>query len=337
MEKNLLITGGVGFIGLNATEEFLLDTSFQKIVIIDALKYDQKIEKIAIFLDPRIHFIKGDINDRELIDKTLIKYKITHIVHLAAESHVDNSIANPNQFIYSNINGTFNLLEAFKNYWNLCGNQKHWRFLFLSTDEVFGSLNTFDKPFDELSIHNPSSPYSASKSSAEQLTRAWFKTYNLPVVIINCTNNYGPYQYKDKLIPVIIKSILRGKKIPVYGDGTNIRDWIHVKDHCRAIKILLEKGRIGDSYCVGANAEISNINLINIICKEMDQLQIGFNKNDSYSLIEFTKDRLGHDFRYAINTNKINKEIGWNPRYQLRDGIKDVIKWYLDNKGWLEI
>ena len=337
MNKNLLITGGVGFIGINATQEFFLNSSFENIIILDALKYGQNPSEIPIFTNRRITFIKGDINDRGLIDQIFTNYKITHLVHLAAESHVDNSITNPNAFVNSNINGTFNLLEAFRFHWNLNANRNDWRFLYLSTDEVFGSLNSsVDNAFDELSIHNPSSPYSASKSSAEQLTKAWHKTYDLPIITINCTNNYGPYQFSDKLIPLVIKNVLKGDTIPVYGDGKNIRDWIYVKDHCQAIRILLEKGKVGESYCVGANSEISNIDLIKIICEEMDGLDLSLKEKNSFELVEFTKDRLGHDFRYAINTHKINKNIGWYPKYNLRDGIKNVINWYLSNKIWLE-
>ncbi len=337
MYKNLLITGGVGFIGINATEEFLSQSSFNKLIILDSLKYGQNIEKIEFFSNKRITFIKGDINDKELVLRLFSKYEITHVAHLAAESHVDHSINSPNDFIYSNINGTFNLLEAFRYHWNKNDNSPNWRFLYLSTDEVFGSLNKFDKPFDEFSIHDPSSPYSASKSSAEQLSKAWYKTYDLPIIILNCTNNYGPYQYSDKLIPLVIKRILNGDKIPVYGDGKNIRDWIHVKDHCRAIRMIIDKGKIGDTYCVGSNSEISNIDLIRIICEQLEELSIAYKKEKSLSLLEFTKDRLGHDFRYAINSNKIRSTIDWKPKFNLKNGLKNTISWYLNNKMWLEM
>lgn len=337
LRKNLLITGGVGFIGINATKEFLLNDSFEKLIILDLLKYGQNIEKISIFEDKRIIFINGDINDKELVNELLAKHEITHIAHLAAESHVDYSITNPNEFVYSNINGTFNLLEAFRLHWNTNGNLPEWRFLYLSTDEVFGSLDEFDNAFDESSNHNPSSPYSASKSSAEQLAKAWNKTYNMPILIINCTNNYGPYQYSDKLIPVIIKSILKGEKIPLYGNGKNIRDWIHVKDHCKAIRMILEKGIVGNSYCVGSDSEISNLDLIKIVCDQMDEFYSSSRKEKSFSLLEFTKDRLGHDFRYSVNSKKIRDEIGWSPKYKLKEGLQDTISWFLNNKFWLEM
>ncbi len=337
MNKNLLITGGVGFIGINATEEFLKKSSFGKIIVLDALKFGQDPYKIPIFHEERITFVKGDINNKNLIDNILKNYNITHLAHLAAESHVDDSIANPNEFVYSNINGTFNLLEAFRTHWKKNGSLPDWRFLFLSTDEVFGSLSESDLPFNESSIHNPSSPYSASKSSAEQLTKAWNKTYKLPIIILNCTNNYGPYQYSNKLIPVIIKSILNGEKIPVYGNGKNIRDWIYVKDHTEAIRLLLEKGKVGDSYCIGSNSEISNIDLIKIICNYMDSFDIPFKVKNSFSLVDFVEDRLGHDYRYAISNKKIKEEIGWAPKFKLKNELKNVLIWYLENKKWLEI
>jgi len=335
--KNILITGGAGFIGINATKEFLINSSFEKIIVLDDLKLGQKIEYISIFKDKRITFIKGDINNKELISNLFEQFKISHIVHLAAESHVDNSIKNPNDFVYSNILGTFNLIELFRLNWYKNGRPPEWRFLYLSTDEVFGSLDSIQDPFNESSKHNPSSPYSASKSSAEQLVKAWNKTYKLPIIVINCTNNYGPYQYAEKLIPVVIKNILEGREIPVYGNGNNVRDWIHVADHCEGIRMVLEKGRVGESYCIGSNSEISNIELIKLICEKLDLLNINLKVIPSFGLVKFTKDRLGHDFRYALSYEKIKNEIQWVPKYKLSDGLNDVISWYLKNPNWLKI
>jgi len=333
--KNLLITGGVGFIGINAIEEFLLNSEFEQIIIIDDLKFGQKPKDISIFNNIKIIFIKGDINDSKLLLNLLRNFNISHIVHLAAESHVDESIINPEKFITTNILGTFNLLESFKKYWLENGMPESWRFLYISTDEVFGSISEYEEPFNENSLHNPSSPYSASKSSGEQLVKAWYKTYKLPVIIINSTNNYGPYQYADKLIPVVIKSILKGQNIPVYGNGENIRDWIYVKDNCAAIRMTLLNGHIGNSYCVGAESTISNIELIKIICSKIDSLPTLKVKVPSFSMVKFIKDRPGHDFKYSIKNNKIKEEIGWAPKYNLNKGLTETIKWFLRNKKWL--
>ena len=337
MYKNILITGGVGFIGINATKEFLINSSFEKIIVLDDLKLGQKIEYISMFKNKRIIFIKGDINNQKLISAIFKDFEISHIVHLAAESHVDNSINHPNEFVYSNILGTYNLIELFRLNWYEHGRPPGWRFLYLSTDEVFGSLDNKDDPFNESSKHNPSSPYSATKSSAEQLVKAWNKTYGLPIIVINCTNNYGPYQYAEKLIPLVIKNILEGKEIPVYGNGNNVRDWIHVSDHCKGIRMVLEKGKIGESYCIGSNSEITNIDLIRLICNKLDALDINLKVIPSFKLVNFTRDRLGHDFRYALSCEKIKNEIKWEPKYKLSEGLNDAINWYLENPKWLKI
>ena len=335
MLKNLLITGGAGFIGINATEEFLSSSPFEKLIILDDLKFGQNPEDVLIFQNPKINFVKGDIRNSFLVSNILEEFNITHIVHLAAESHVDESIKNPEKFVNTNILGTFKLLETFKKHWIKNGMLDSWRFLYISTDEVFGSLNEFDKPFHEDSLHNPSSPYSASKSAGEQIVNAWYKTYKLPVIIMNCTNNYGPYQYPDKLIPVVIKSILRSQEIPVYGNGQNIRDWIYVKDNCAAIRMILLAGQIGNSYCVGVDSKISNIELIKIICSKIDHFLKVDGKVPSFSKVKFINDRPGHDYKYSVNNQKIKKEIGWEPIYSFDKGLTETIEWILKNKEWL--
>lgn len=335
MLKNLLITGGVGFIGINATEEFLSSSEFEKIIVLDDLKFNQNPKNIFIFHNPKINFVKGDIRDSFLVSNILEEFNITHIVHLAAESHVDESIKSPEKFINTNILGTFNLLDSFKNHWLKNGMSDSWRFLYISTDEVFGSLSECDEPFNEISLHNPSSPYSASKSAGEQIVKAWYKTYQIPVIVMNCTNNYGPYQYSDKLIPVVIKSILKSQDIPIYGNGKNVRDWLYVKDNCAAIRMTLLGGKIGNSYCVGAESTISNIELIKIICSKFDGIKKTDLKMGSFSNVRFVKDRPGHDYKYSVNNEKIKKEIGWKPIYSFNKGLTETIEWFLKNKKWL--
>ena len=317
---NLLITGGAGFIGSNFIRHIIDTYPAYTVVNLDCLTYAGNLENlIGIDHNPNYHFIKGSINNKELVEHIIRTYKIESIINFAAESHVDRSIEGPEIFIHTNVQGTLVLLEAAKN----LGIEK---FLQVSTDEVYGSLGKNGKFTEDLPLR-PNSPYSASKASADLLVRAYFKTFGLPVLITRCSNNYGPYQFPEKLIPLMIKNALDSQKLPVYGDGSNIRDWIHVLDHARAIDAVLHKGTIGEIYNVGGNNEWKNISIV----KEILRLV-----NKPESLIQFVKDRLGHDFRYAIDNTKITQKLGWSPAYTFSNGLQDTIKWYLDNTGWVE-
>lgn len=313
----LLITGGCGFIGSNFIHYILKKYPDYKIINLDALTYAGNLENLKeVENDPRYEFIKGDISDEKLVNK-LIK-DVDIIVHFAAESHVDRSILNSGDFIKTNINGTHTLLEATKN----AGGK---RFHHISTDEVFGSLGLNEPAFNEDTPYDPRSPYSASKASSDHLVRAYFHTYNLPITISNCSNNYGPYQFPEKLIPLFVTNLIEGKKIPVYGDGKNIRDWLHVEDHCQAIDEIMHKGKIGETYCIGGNSERTNMEITREILKIMSKGE---------SEIEYVKDRLGHDRRYAIDFSKIKKELGWQPRISFKEGIKKTVEWYKNNEVW---
>ena len=329
----ILVSGGLGFIGSNFIENFLRDNSKESIINIDNLGYAAR--KIDPFVEnDRYTFYQINIQDKSSVLNILNNIKPRALINFAAETHVDRSIKNSDIFINSNILGVYSILEAVKGY--LTSNVvTDFKVIQISTDEVFGSLPKEDKPFTEKSQYQPNSPYSSSKASSDQLMRAWFHTYNIPTIITNCSNNYGPYQYPEKLIPVVIKKAVTGQKIPIYGDGKNIRDWIYVDDHCDAINKILLDGKIGESYCIGGNAELSNNMIVNKICETLDQC-IPL-KNGSYkNLINYIEDRAGHDFRYAINSSKIRKELGWEPKYNIDKGLKKTIKWYLSNMSWLK-
>ncbi|MAV63786.1 MAG: dTDP-glucose 4,6-dehydratase, partial [Candidatus Marinimicrobia bacterium] len=287
-----------------------------------------------------IEFVHGNINDQNLVSKIFKDFGITHIINFAAESHVDRSINDPSIFLETNILGTYNLLDCFKRNWEINNKPKSWRFLHISTDEVFGSLKIDEKPFSEVSSYKPRSPYAASKASSDHLVRAWHNTYDIPTLITNCSNNYGPFQFPEKLIPLTITNIIRGKKIPVYGDGLNIRDWLFVGDHCSAIDIILQKAIPGSTYCIGGNNELTNIDLINQICILIDEyaqkLNINLSKNKSSNLISYVEDRPGHDKRYSINSEKLLNELNWKPKIKFKDGLKTTVKWYLTNFSWWE-
>ncbi|MBO8206821.1 dTDP-glucose 4,6-dehydratase [Prochlorococcus marinus XMU1406] len=335
MDISLLITGGAGFIGSNFVKYLSNNFPEDKIVVIDKLTYAGHKKNIKELIDNnKISFFKGDISNTKLITKILEEYKITHIANLAAESHVDNSIENPSDFIETNILGTYNLLNVFKNYWKKKGKPTHYRFLQISTDEVFGSLQKNEKPFCESTPYNPRSPYSASKASSDHLVKAWFNTYNLPCIVSNCSNNYGPFHFPEKLIPLTIINIIRGNSIEIYGDGENIRDWLYVSDHCNALCKILKQGIPGKSYCIGGNNEISNLDLVNHICNIFDRKQKISIKNSSTKLIKFIKDRPGHDKRYAINSSLLMKELNWEPKIELTKGLEKTINWYLENEDW---
>lgn len=332
--KNILVTGSAGFIGSNFVRFVLKADPMVNIISLDKLTYAGNRKNLDNLFDGSRHiFIHGDICDRALVDKLLREYKIDTVVHFAAESHVDRSITGPADFIQTNIVGTFTLLEAVRNYWlgekNL--DQDQCRFHHISTDEVYGELGPNDSPFTEETPYDPSSPYSASKASSDHLVRAYSRTYKLPVTLSNCSNNYGPYQHSEKLIPTVIRSCIDQKSIPVYGDGLNIRDWLYVEDHCSAIFTILKSDRIGETYNIGGNSEKDNLSLVKMICKIMDQKIPDAGSHDR--LITFVKDRPGHDWRYAINNKKIVDELGWHPKYDLFEGLVKTVGYYLASKN----
>ena len=279
-------------------------------------------------------FIQGDIGDRSLIEQLLKEENITTVAHFAAESHVDRSILGPDAFVQTNVIGTFTLLESFRHYWNEQGNPENSRFLHVSTDEVYGSLEADDPAFSEVTPYAPNSPYSASKAGSDHLARAYFHTYNLPTIITNCSNNYGPYHFPEKLIPLMCINILLGKPLPVYGDGQNIRDWLYVGDHCSALETVINKGKAGETYNIGGNNEVKNIDLVTMLCELMDELASDLPVKPAKELITFVKDRPSHDRRYAIDATKIKTELGWTPKETVENGLRKTIKWYLNDQKW---
>ena len=333
----LLVTGGAGFIGAN----FILDLvaeSGESVVNLDKLTYAGNPRNLdALKDDPRHRLVRGDINDRDLVWRLLSEHKPRAIVHFAAESHVDRSIHGPAEFVQTNIVGTFNLLEESRNWWTgLARPEKEgFRFVHVSTDEVFGSLGPHASGFNEATAYAPNSPYSASKAGADHLVRAYFHTYGLPTLTTNCSNNYGPFQFPEKLIPLMIHNALAGKPLPVYGDGSNVRDWLHVGDHCAAIREVLARGRVGDTYNIGGNAERSNLETVTALCGILDAARPS--AHGSYaSLISYVKDRPGHDKRYAIDASKIRNDLGWAPRESFESGLRKTVAWYLAHQDWVE-
>lgn len=329
----ILVSGGAGFIG-SAFVRLAIGRG-HSIVNIDALTYAGRIENLqSISKHARYVFEHLDIRDLDRLRAVFKKYLPNAVVHLAAESHVDRSIDGPSDFISTNVIGTFNMLEAARTHWAECDEKESFRFLHVSTDEVFGSL-PFDvnAKFTEDTPYDPRSPYSASKASSDHLVSAWHHTYGLPILLTNCSNNYGPYHFPEKLIPVVILNALTGNKIPVYGDGTNVRDWLYVDDHAEALLLILDKGLVGRSYNIGGENEITNLQLVQMICAVLDKMQP--NEKGSYSdLIEFVKDRPGHDARYAIDPSRIRDELGWRPAVSLEQGIERTVEWFLNNQSW---
>jgi dTDP-glucose 4,6-dehydratase len=333
----ILITGGAGFIGTN----FLLDwltQSDEEVINLDILSYAGNLENLVSLNDDKRHiFVQGDICDSTLGTRLLTKYQPRAIINFAAESHVDRSIHDPEGFIQTNIVGTFRLLETTRAYWNTLENKakQKFRFLHISTDEVYGSLASGDEAFDEDHRYEPNSPYSASKAASDHLIRAYHHTYGLPVLTINCSNNYGPYQFPEKLIPLIIVNALAGKPLPVYGDGQQIRDWLYVKDHCAAIRRVLEAGTLGETYNIGGRNEKPNIDIVHTVCALLDTLYPRADGKCYQQQITFVTDRPGHDRRYAINSKKIERELGWKPIETFETGIHKTVQWYLDNQNWV--
>lgn len=334
----ILVTGGAGFIGSNFVLDWLKENN-EPVVNLDALTYAGNLENLqSLADDPRHIFMKGNICDKELVTSLLTKYKPRAIVHFAAESHVDRSIFGPDLFFETNVMGTLNLLECAKAYYDQLLSEKErlaFRFLHVSTDEVYGSL-TFDEPaFTEETPYRPNSPYSASKASSDHAVRAWFHTYGFPVLTTNCSNNYGPYQFPEKLIPLVVSNALARKPLPIYGDGLNIRDWLYVGDHCSAIRCVLKNGKIGETYNVGGHNERNNITIVKTICAILDEMRP--HPDGSYAnLITYVKDRPGHDRRYAIDSTKLQTQLGWKPKECFETGIRKTVQWYLDHQNWVK-
>ena len=335
-EKTILVTGGAGFIGANFILDWLENES-ASIVNLDKLTYAGNLGSLqSVRDDPRHVFVHGDICDSGLATGLLEKYRPFAIVHFAAESHVDRSIHGPEDFVQTNVVGTFRLLEAAMAYSSKlpAGERDAFRFLHVSTDEVYGSLGPHDPAFSESSPYAPNSPYSASKAASDHLARAYFHTYGLPVVTTNCSNNYGPYQLPEKLIPLVILNALAGKRLPVYGDGMQVRDWLYVKDHCSAVRAVLQKGRPGQTYNVGGKTERTNLDLVRALCGILDELKPAQDGRPYELLISHVGDRAGHDRRYAIDSRKIRAEIGWTPAESFDSGMRKTVAWYLDNPAW---
>jgi dTDP-glucose 4,6-dehydratase len=338
---NLLITGGAGFIGSNLIEHVIDAPEVTKLVNLDCLTYAGHLENLErIVKHPKYVFEKLDIRDKAAVLDVVRKHAITHVMHLAAESHVDRSITGPGDFISTNIVGTFNLLEACRACWfDPASSIQHpasgFRFHHVSTDEVYGSLGAVGF-FTETTPYAPNSPYAASKASSDMLVRAYHHTYGLPTVITNCSNNYGPFQFPEKLIPVVIQSVLARKPVPVYGDGMNVRDWLYVRDHAEALWQVLTHGRLGETYNIGGHNEWANLRIVELICDLIDEFKPELGGN-SRKLITFVKDRPGHDRRYALDAGKIQRELGWTPAHTFETGIRETVRWYLDNQDWVKV
>jgi len=335
--KKILVTGGAGFIGSNLVRYLINETEYQ-VINLDKLTYSGNLDSVAdVAKNPRYIFEQADICDYQIVHEFFKKHQPHFVMHLAAESHVDRSIEGPAEFLNTNIMGTFNLLEASRSHYQTLSaeDKKNFRFLHISTDEVFGSLGS-EGFFKEDTSYKPNSPYSASKASSDHLVRAWHHTYGLPMLITNCSNNYGPYQFPEKLIPVVILKAIKGEPIPVYGKGENIRDWLYVQDHVQALMTVLEKGKIGETYNVGGNTEQNNLQLVQKICAILNQIKPDSKIGDYTDLITFVQDRPGHDLRYAIDSSKIQNELGWKPKMNLETGLMETVSWYLDNREWWE-
>jgi dTDP-glucose 4,6-dehydratase len=330
----IIVTGGAGFIGSNFVLDWLRQSN-ESVVNLDKLTYAGNLNNLRqLASDDRHIFVQGDIADQSLVGHLLAEHKPRAVVHFAAESHVDRSIHDPAAFLRTNVMGTFALLEQVRTYWRelSASEQSAFRFLHVSTDEVFGSLGPSDPPFSETTPYAPNSPYSASKAASDHLVRAYHHTYGLPIVLTNCSNNYGPFQFPEKLIPLTIQNALKGMRLPVYGDGQNVRDWLYVSDHCCAMRTVLERGRVGESYNIGGKQERTNLEVVQVICETLDEL-VPVRRPRS-SLVTFVADRPGHDRRYAIDASKIERELGWKPSETFEGGVRKTIDWYLANQEW---
>jgi dTDP-glucose 4,6-dehydratase len=331
----ILVTGGAGFIGANFVLDWLATCS-EPVVNLDKLTYAGNVGNLAsLRSEPRHRFVRGDIGDRELVERLLAEHRPRAVINFAAESHVDRSIHGPAAFIETNVVGTFTLLDAVRAHWAELPKAERdaFRLLHVSTDEVYGSLAADDPPFDEHTAYAPNSPYSASKAASDHLVRAYHHTYGLPTLTTNCSNNYGPRQFPEKLIPLMIVNALAGRSLPVYGDGRNVRDWLYVGDHCTAIRVVLERGRPGETYNIGGNAERANIDVVHAVCAALADERPG---RDYAALVTFVKDRPGHDRRYAIDARKIAAELGWAPAETFESGLRRTVRWYLDNAAWMQ-
>lgn len=334
--SHVIVTGGAGFIGCNLVR-LLINETDHHVLNLDKLTYAGNTQSLAdIASSPRYSFARVDIADTAAVREQFSRFKPDAVMHLAAESHVDRSIDSPADFIRTNLLGTFTLLEAAREYWaNLPPDRRAaFRFIHVSTDEVYGSLRPGDPPFTETTRYNPHSPYSASKAGSDHLARAWHDTFGLPVIVTNCSNNYGPYQFPEKLVPTVILKCLRGEPIPVYGRGENIRDWLYVRDHAAALLAVLERGQPGQTYNIGGNNEQRNIDLVRMLCRIVDELRPRADGRSHAELITFVEDRPGHDLRYAIDASKIKRELGWAPKQDHQSGFRETVKWYLDNEAW---
>jgi dTDP-glucose 4,6-dehydratase len=336
--KSILVTGGAGFIGTNFIRHALTVRPGWRIVNLDVLTYagnPANLEDLTLGLAERYNFIHGNITDKSLLERLFSEENFDGVVHFAAESHVDRSILGPEAFLETNVLGTFHLLEASLRLWESAGRPPRFRFLHISTDEVYGSLGP-EGYFTEETRYDPSSPYSASKAASDHFVKAFFRTYGLPVLITNCSNNYGPYQFPEKLIPLMILNILEEKSLPVYGDGKNIRDWLYVIDHCDALIRVLEEGKPGETYNIGGGTERQNVEIVEMLCDLLDARLGRFGKNSSRSLIRFVADRPGHDLRYAIDASKFQRELGWSPRHRFEEALEATVDWYLGHMDWVD-
>ena len=332
----IIVTGGAGFIG-SAVVRHLINNTSDEVLVVDKLTYAGNIESLAAVAENRRYsFQQADICDRVVLDKIFQDYKPDAVMHLAAESHVDRSIDGPAAFIETNIVGTYTLLEAARHYWSQLAGHSHFRFHHISTDEVYGDLHDSNALFTEDTPYDPSSPYSASKAASDHLVRAWARTYKMPVLVTNCSNNYGPYHFPEKLIPLVILNALEGKPLPVYGDGCQIRDWLYVEDHARALYTVLTQGSVGETYNIGGHNERKNIDVVLTICRLLDEIiqdkPAGIEQFEQ--LITYVTDRPGHDLRYAIDASKIERELGWTPEETFESGIRKTVEWYLENESW---
>ncbi len=333
----ILVTGGAGFIGTNFILEWVKQHN-EAVVNLDKLTYAGNLQNLSeVQSNPRHVFIHGDIGDQELVLRLLQEYQPRAVINFAAESHVDRSIHGPEDFIQTNVVGTFHLLEAVRQHWNVMSDEgkAEFRFLHVSTDEVYGSLGNDDPPFTETTPYAPNSPYSASKAASDHLVRAYHHTYGLPTLTTNCSNNYGPFQFPEKLVPLIIMNAIAGKTLPIYGDGQNIRDWLYVSDHCSAIRAVLAHGNVGEIYNIGGNNEQSNLDVVTAICTMLDQVHPSSPIVPHAELIQYIRDRAGHDRRYAIDASKIQRELGWRPVETFETGIHKTVSWYLANQDWV--